>query len=124
MRFRICACSAQGSSAANARRPIATPAITAMAFRRVQDCIRPDGTRSQVETAGYETWLAVIIGSTLMLTLEKFSIGVGDRFAHQARAQLCACMKAAERGVTVIPVWNKSNREHLIVGSEPNSVRA
>ena len=27
-------------------------------------------------------------------------------------------------GVTVIPVWNKSNREHGIVGSEPASVRA
>src|ERR1043166_7954020 len=65
-----------------------------------------------------------MIGSTLMLTLEKFSIGVGDRFAHQAKAQLRACMMAAERGVTVIPVWNKSNREHLIVGSEPDSVRA
>jgi len=59
-----------------------------------------------------------------MLTLEKFSLGVGDRFAHQAKAQLQACKMAADRGATVIPVWNKSNREHLIVGSEPGSVRA
>src|SRR4051794_36420425 len=59
-----------------------------------------------------------------MLTLEKFSLGVGDRFAHQAKAQLQACIKAAEQGATVIPVWNKSNREHGIVGSEPASVRA
>jgi len=59
-----------------------------------------------------------------MLTLEKFSVGVGDRFAHQAKAQLQACLMAAERGATVIPVWNKSNREHGIVGSEPTSVRA
>lgn len=59
-----------------------------------------------------------------MLTLDKFSIGVGDRFAHQAKAQLQACAMAAARGVTVIPVWNKSNREHAIVGSEPASVRA
>jgi len=59
-----------------------------------------------------------------MLTLEKFSLGVGDRFAHQAPAQLRACQMAAERGAAVIPVWNKSNREHLIVGSEPGSVRA
>ncbi len=59
-----------------------------------------------------------------MLTLEKFSLGVGDRFAHQAKAQLQACLMAAERGATVIPVWNKSNREHGIVGSEPPSVRA
>jgi hypothetical protein len=58
-----------------------------------------------------------------MLTIEKFSLGVGDRFAHQARAQLRACMLAAERGADVIPVWNKSNREHGIVGSEPASVR-
>ena len=59
-----------------------------------------------------------------MLTLEKFSVGVGDRFAHQAKAQLQACVMAAARGVIVIPVWNKSNREHGIVGSEPASVRA
>jgi hypothetical protein len=59
-----------------------------------------------------------------MLTLEKFSLGVGDRFAHQAKAQLRACVMAAARGVTVIPVWNKSNREHGIVGSEPAGVRA
>jgi tagaturonate epimerase len=59
-----------------------------------------------------------------MLKLEKFSIGVGDRFAHQAVAQLRACELAIERGANVVPVWNKSNREHLIVGSEPASVRA
>ncbi len=59
-----------------------------------------------------------------MLTLSKFSVGVGDRFAHQARAQLRACVLAAEQGAEVIPVWNKSNREHLIVGSEPAGVRA
>ncbi|MBS1855710.1 MAG: hypothetical protein JST11_10120 [Acidobacteria bacterium] len=59
-----------------------------------------------------------------MLTLEKYSLGVGDRFAHQAKAQLEACRMAAARGVEVVPVWNKSNREHLIVGSEPGSVRA
>ncbi|MFZ0631915.1 MAG: tagaturonate epimerase family protein [Acidobacteriaceae bacterium] len=56
--------------------------------------------------------------------LPKYSIGVGDRFAHQARAQLRACMEAARSVVTVVPVWNKSNREHLIIGSEPQSTRA
>lgn len=59
-----------------------------------------------------------------MLTLEKFSIGVGDRFAHQAKAQLRACMLAAEAGADVVPVWNKSNREHTFIGSEPSSVLA
>ena len=60
---------------------------------------------------------------TTALQLEKYSFGVGDRFAHQARAQLRACMIAAAAGVDVIPVWNKSHREHAIVGSTPNSVR-
>ena len=58
-----------------------------------------------------------------MLTLGKYSVGVGDRFAHQAKAQLQACVLAAKAGVEVIPVWNKSNREHTIIGSEPGSVR-
>jgi len=57
------------------------------------------------------------------LRLDKYSIGTGDRFAHQAKAQLHACIMAAEKGVEVIPVWNKSNREHTIIGSEPSSVR-
>lgn len=57
------------------------------------------------------------------LTLNKYSIGVGDRFAHQAKAQLQACIEALQSGVEVVPVWNKSNREHTIIGSEPASVR-
>jgi hypothetical protein len=57
-----------------------------------------------------------------MLILEKFSIGVGDRFAHQAKAQLRACELAAAQGADIVPVWNKSNREHTFVGSEPQSV--
>jgi hypothetical protein len=57
------------------------------------------------------------------LKLPKFSLGVGDRFAHQAKAQLAACILAADQGVEVIPVWNKSNREHLIIGSEPSQTR-
>ena len=61
---------------------------------------------------------------TNALRLEKYSVGVGDRFAHQARAQLRACIKAAEQGVDVTPVWNKSYREHGIVGSKPPSVLA
>ena len=58
------------------------------------------------------------------LKLPRFSIGVGDRFAHQAKAQLAACIKAAEMGVEVVPVWNKSNREHTIIHSEPTQTRA
>src|ERR1043166_8735132 len=58
------------------------------------------------------------------LRLEKYSFGVGDRFAQQARAQLRACARAAAEGVEVTPVWNKSHREHSIVGSRPAGVRA
>jgi hypothetical protein len=58
-----------------------------------------------------------------ILTLEKYSLGVGDRFAHQAEAQLRACIMAAEQGVEVVPVWNKSQREHLTIGSEPATTR-
>ena len=57
-----------------------------------------------------------------MLILEKFSFGVGDRFAHQAKSQLAAFQKLAADGVQIAPVWNKSNREHTFVGSEPQSV--
>jgi hypothetical protein len=57
------------------------------------------------------------------MKLENYSFGVGDRFGHQAKAQLRACMQAAADGVEVTPVWNKSHREHTIVGSEPASVR-
>ena len=56
--------------------------------------------------------------------LPKYSVGVGDRFAHQAKAQLRACILASEKGAEVTPVWNKSNREHLIIGSEPSTTRA
>ena len=56
--------------------------------------------------------------------LPRLSFGVGDRFAHQAAAQLAAFEQLEADGVLVAPVWNKSNREHGFVGSEPPSVRA
>ena len=59
-----------------------------------------------------------------MLPLPRFTFGVGDRFAHQAEAQLAAFERLAADGVVVSPVWNKSNREHTFIGSEPASVRA
>jgi hypothetical protein len=57
------------------------------------------------------------------LALDKFSFGVGDRFGRQAEAQLRACMMAAQHGAEIIPVWNKSNREHVIIGSQPSDAR-
>jgi len=57
------------------------------------------------------------------MKLEKYSIGVGDRFTHQGKAQLRAVMKANEKGLHISPVWNKSNREHIYVGTEPADTR-
>jgi hypothetical protein len=57
------------------------------------------------------------------MRLEKYSFGVGDRFAHQGKAQLRAIMKANETGLNISPVWNKSNREHIYVHSHPSDVR-
>ncbi len=55
----------------------------------------------------------------------KYSFGIGDRFLHQGKAQLEALMKASETlGIKITPVWNKSNREHNIVHSEPSDTRA
>lgn len=57
------------------------------------------------------------------MKLGKYSIGVGDRFSHQGKAQLRAIMKANEKGLNINPVWNKSNREHHYVGSVPADTR-
>jgi hypothetical protein len=57
------------------------------------------------------------------MILEKYSFGVGDRFNHQGEAQLSALITATSEGVEVTPVWNKSNREHNIVHSEPVGTR-
>lgn len=57
------------------------------------------------------------------MKLEKYSIGVGDRFAHQGQAQLRALVRAKEQGIDIVPVWNKSYREHKAIGTPPISVR-
>ncbi len=57
------------------------------------------------------------------MILGKYSFGIGDRFGCQGKAQLAAVMKAAEAGAEVVPVWNKSNREHKIIGTRPMDVR-
>ena len=58
------------------------------------------------------------------MKLGKFSIGTGDRFAHQGEAQLRAIMKANEKsGLDINIVWNKSNREHTYVHTVPQDTR-
>jgi len=58
-----------------------------------------------------------------MKKLGKYSIGLGDRFGHQGHAQLLAVIEAGKKGVEITPVWNKSNREHMIIGTQPSDVR-
>lgn len=58
------------------------------------------------------------------MTLPPFSFGIGDRFGQQGAYQLKAIQELAYRGIEVIPVWNKSHREHTTVGSMPAAVLA
>ena len=57
------------------------------------------------------------------MKIEKYSFGMGDRFYHQGKAQLQAIVNAKAAGIDIAPVWNKSDREHVIVGTEPQSLR-
>jgi tagaturonate epimerase len=58
-----------------------------------------------------------------MNKIGKYSMGLGDRFGHQGGAQLKAIIEAGKKGVEITPVWNKSNREHMIIGTQPDDVR-
>lgn len=57
------------------------------------------------------------------MKIEKYSIGVGDRFGKEGVAQLGAIQQAERAGVVVAPVWNKSFREHSLIGTKPDDVR-
>jgi hypothetical protein len=57
------------------------------------------------------------------MKLEKYSFGMGDRFGKEGTAQLQAILEINNLGIDVVPVWNKSNREHTIIGSSPAMVR-
>ena len=59
-----------------------------------------------------------------MKTIGKYSFGIGDRFNHEAVNQLKALIKVEKDfGVHFTPVWNKSNREHTPIGTEPMETR-
>jgi len=57
------------------------------------------------------------------MEIAKYSIGTGDRFGLQGKAQLAAVEKAHEQGVDLAIVWNKSHREHTIVNTTQQAVR-
>jgi hypothetical protein len=56
-------------------------------------------------------------------SISKYSMGIGDRFGLEGAAQLQAFQAAKDQGVTITPVWNKSNREHSLIGTRPRDVR-
>ena len=57
------------------------------------------------------------------MKLNKYSFGIGDRFAQQGPAQLMAFEQSLDNNLIITPVWNKSYREHKTVHSIPQSVR-
>ena len=58
------------------------------------------------------------------MKIGKYSFGIGDRFSHEGKAQLAALIEAAGKyPFEFVPVWNKSNREHQIIGTEPIHTR-
>ena len=57
------------------------------------------------------------------MQLGKYSFGIGDRFGCEGKAQLQAFIAAKADGVSIVPVWNKSYREHSIIGTSPADVR-
>lgn len=56
------------------------------------------------------------------MLIEKYSFGTGDRFGREGKAQLKAIQEINKAGYAVVPVWNKSNREHSIVKTLQESV--
>jgi hypothetical protein len=57
------------------------------------------------------------------MKIEKYSFGIGDRFTKEGEAQLEAIQEINKLGVPVVPVWNKSYREHQIIKTTHASVR-
>ncbi|HYA48370.1 MAG TPA: tagaturonate epimerase family protein [Burkholderiales bacterium] len=57
------------------------------------------------------------------MALEKFSLGVGDRFGREGQAQLRALETARRMGAQITPVWNKSHREHTLTGTTAQDAR-
>lgn len=57
------------------------------------------------------------------MTIGRYSVGTGDRFGMEGVAQVAAFEKIKADGVDVDIVWNKSNREHTIIGTTPADQR-
>lgn len=53
----------------------------------------------------------------------KYSFGTGDRFGQEGKVQLRAIQEINRLGFPVVPVWNKSNREHELTGTTQAEVR-
>src|SRR6202035_1256003 len=114
------------TSAPACRPPSAIASLAGRRWKRIDfDASDGAGPGRSDPIRGHRPRLRQIIqrSRNTMKTLPKYTMGIGDRFAHQGKAQLAAFIKAKAMGVEVAPVWNKSNREHNIVHSVPPSVR-
>jgi tagaturonate epimerase len=76
----------------------------------------------QLTTLGYLS-LKSNNRKNIMMKLGKYSLGTGDRFGKQGIAQLQAIAEAKKLGVEISIIWNKSYREHIIIHTDPASVR-
>ena len=57
------------------------------------------------------------------MKIAKYSFGTGDRFGLQGKAQLAAVEQARAKGIDLAIVWNKSHREHTIIGTDQRALR-
>lgn len=59
------------------------------------------------------------------MTIARYSVGTGDRFGREGQALVAAFQKLKDvDGVDADIVFNKSNREHTIIGTSPADQRA
>lgn len=59
------------------------------------------------------------MGKYTVWKVEKFFLGTGDRFGRKSLAKIQAIQAAQQAGAQIAPVWQKSNREHNPLRSEP-----
>ena len=56
------------------------------------------------------------------MDIAKYSIGTGDRFGLQGKAQLATGEKAKGQEFDFAIVWNKFHREHIVIKTTQQQV--
>jgi len=55
------------------------------------------------------------------MNIDKYSIGIGGRIGKEGVAHLRALQRAKGSPRAPVPVWNKSFREHSLIGTNPDA---